>query len=399
MNILVQNQDTSPLLEARDITQHEIRALRQTYNLADAHTHQRQSPTQQGIVASLPQLWYGAERRKQADLERAFTESFFTLHNQLSLLRRDEGIYLTYAASISTVIAALYLRSTDMRVGLIEPCFDNLHDLLKNAGIPMESIPEAALSGADAVYENLSRYCSDVDAVFLVDPNNPTGSSLLADGKRGFEELIRYCSDHRKLLMLDLSFAAFSVMDPRIGRFDIYEMLDQRDVSYICIEDTGKTWPLQDAKCSILVTSRDIADQVYDFHTSVLLNVSPFVLSIVREYVEDSRRDGFASIRDVITDNRKLVREALDTPLLEYCEPRVNTSVAWYRITDPELTSSHLHSQVLKREVYVLPGRFFYWHHRDQGERFLRIALARESNVVREAMSRLQSVVNGHEHR
>jgi aspartate/methionine/tyrosine aminotransferase len=236
-----------------------------------------------------------------------------------------------------------------------------------------------------------------VDAIFLVDPNNPTGFSIMAGGRRGLEEVIRFCSDHEKLLILDLSFAAFSVMDPLIGRFDIYEMLDDSNVSYISIEDTGKTWPLQDAKCSVLVTSYDIADQVYDFHTSVLLNVSPFVLNIVREYVEDSRRDGFASVRDIITDNRSLVRAALDSPLLEYCEPRVNTSVAWFRITDPGIASSRLHNDVLRQEVYVLPGKYFYWHHRQEGERFIRIALARESGLVREAMSRLRRVVDAYE--
>jgi aspartate/methionine/tyrosine aminotransferase len=393
----IQAQDASLLVEARDITQHEIRALRQTYNLADAHTHQKQSCTQQQIVASLPQLWYSAERRKQAELERAFTESFFTLHNQLSLLHRSEGVYLTYAASISTVIAAMYLRSTNRRVGLIEPCFDNLHDLLKNTGIRMESIPESVFIHEDQIYENLARYSAGVDAIFLVDPNNPTGFSIMAGGRRGLEEVIRFCGDHEKLLILDLSFAAFSVMDPLIGRFDIYEMLDDSNVSYISIEDTGKTWPLQDAKCSVLVTSYDIADQVYDFHTSVLLNVSPFVLNIVREYVEDSRRDGFASVRDIITDNRSLVRAALDSPLLEYCEPRVNTSVAWFRITDPGIASSRLHNDVLRQEVYVLPGKYFYWHHRQEGERFIRIALARESGLVREAMSRLRRVVDAYE--
>ncbi len=43
--------------EYQDITQHEIEALKFEYNLADAHTHQAQSPTQEQIVDRLPGLW------------------------------------------------------------------------------------------------------------------------------------------------------------------------------------------------------------------------------------------------------------------------------------------------------------------------------------------------------
>ncbi len=47
------------------------------------------------------------------------------------------------------------------------------------------------------------------DALFLVDPNNPTGFTLLSDGRRGFEEVVRFCVDHRKLLIIDRCFACF----------------------------------------------------------------------------------------------------------------------------------------------------------------------------------------------
>jgi hypothetical protein len=40
-----------------DLTQHEIDALTMEYNLADAHTHQSQSPTQHQIVGKLPEMW------------------------------------------------------------------------------------------------------------------------------------------------------------------------------------------------------------------------------------------------------------------------------------------------------------------------------------------------------
>jgi hypothetical protein len=58
--------------ELADLTQHEVQALRTKYNLADAHTHQRQSPSQQVVISDLPDLWYEAENTLQVVLEERF---------------------------------------------------------------------------------------------------------------------------------------------------------------------------------------------------------------------------------------------------------------------------------------------------------------------------------------
>lgn len=115
-----------------DITQHEIAALKTKYNLADAHTHQRQSPSQRKIVESLPQIWYEAESNSQYASEQEFIRAFYRFHGQHHALKRSEDIYLVYAASIGMHITATYLQKQKARVGLIEPCFDNLPDLMKH---------------------------------------------------------------------------------------------------------------------------------------------------------------------------------------------------------------------------------------------------------------------------
>jgi hypothetical protein len=56
------------MLKFQDLTQHEVEALKQKYNFADAHTHQSQSPSQLEIVRSLPELWFEAEKTKQETL-------------------------------------------------------------------------------------------------------------------------------------------------------------------------------------------------------------------------------------------------------------------------------------------------------------------------------------------
>ncbi|MGW0538513.1 pyridoxal phosphate-dependent aminotransferase [Streptomyces sp. NPDC003032] len=376
-----------------DLTQHEIQALKTRFNLADAHTHQQQSPGQREIVEALPALWYEAEETRQADLEDRFKEVFFRLHGQNSV--RAESTMLSYAASISTLVAGMYLRRNEISVSLVEPCFDNLPDVLRNVGVHPVPIPEDALHDADRIYDRLAEAVT-TDALFLVDPNNPTGFSLLSHGRKGFEEVVRYCVDHDKLFVVDLCFAAFALADPRFGRFDLYELLDTSGVRYIALEDTGKTWPLQDAKCALLTCSRDLYEDVYNIHTSVLLDVSPFVLNFLARYVEDSIEDGMGSVRDVITRNRETALKTLQGSLLEHLEPAVNVSVAWFRITDDTIKATELQAHLTQYEVYVLPGTYFYWNEPERGERYVRIALARDPQEFAESLTRLREAVDSY---
>jgi aspartate/methionine/tyrosine aminotransferase len=376
-----------------DLTQHEIQALKTRYNLADAHTHQQQSPGQREIVAALPALWYEAEETRQADLEDRFKEVFFRLHGQNSV--RVDSTMLSYAASISTLVVGMYLRRKDISVSLVEPCFDNLPDVLRNVGVHPVPVPEDVLHDADHIYDRLADAVT-TDALFLVDPNNPTGFSLLSHGRKGFEEVVRYCVDHDKLLVVDLCFAAFALADPRFGRFDLYELLDASGVRYLALEDTGKTWPLQDAKCALLTCSRDLHEDVYNIHTSVLLDVSPFILNFLARYVEDSIEDGMASVRDVITRNRETALKTLEGSLLEHIDPAVNVSVAWFRITDEKVKATELQRHLTQYDVYVLPGTYFYWNQPEHGERYVRLALARDPQEFEQSLVRLREAVDGY---
>ncbi|HDR9277416.1 TPA: aspartate/tyrosine/aromatic aminotransferase [Burkholderia vietnamiensis] len=375
-----------------DITQHEIAALRTRYNLADAHTHQNQSASQRAIVASLPDIWYAAANQTQYKSEQEFIHAFYSLHGQHRALKRHDDIYLVYAASIAMHITATYLQKKNMRVGLIEPCFDNLHDLMKHMQVPMVPLREELFQDPARIYDNLVARVDSLDAVFLVDPNNPTGSSLLSPTDHAFREVVRFCVDYDKLLVMDLCFASFILASGQ-PRPDVYEILEDSGVRYIAMEDTGKTWPLQDAKCATLMCSRDLNDDIYPIVTSVLLNVSPFVLKLVTEYVLDSERDGFASVRDLLDTNREIARSRLGRGLLRYRTPAVKTSVAWFEITDPKWSADALQSYLLTHSVYVLSGKYFYWSNPARGQRYIRIALARETPVFASAIDAISDAL------
>jgi aspartate/methionine/tyrosine aminotransferase len=342
----------------------------------------------------LPDLWYEAEKNQQDYYESRFLQAFFRLHKQPTAVILKKTL-LSYSASVATMVAGLYCAQRGKSVALIEPCFDNLVDLLKHMRAPLVPLPERYLSEPVTIYENLRNI--DADALYLVDPNNPTGFSLLKDGRRGFEEVIRYCKDYDKLLLLDLCFASFALCDPRHDRFDIYELLEESGVSYVAIEDTGKTWPVQDAKCAMITASEDIREDIYNIHTAVLLNVSPFVLNFLTSYVEDSIQDDFASVRDVISENRRTAREMLFGTILEYVDPIVETSVSWFRLTTSNIKATELQKRLLAEEIYVLPGVYFYWSQPDAGERYIRIALARRPETFAAAIVAMQEVLDRHD--
>lgn len=371
--------------DKEDITQHEISALKTRFNLADAHTHQDQSVTQQEIVNRLPELWYRAQGQSQYQSEQEFIQAFFTFHGQEHALKRHDEIYLVYAASIAMHITATYLRKRNMSVGLIEPCFDNLHDLLKHMEVPLTPLDEALLQSSTDVYAKLQSAAANVDAIFLVDPNNPTGTSMFAEGADTFVEVARYCKDHGKLLILDFCFAAF-IKAAGGSRVDAYAILDDIGTQYIIMEDTGKTWPLQDTKCATIMSSQAINADIYSIVTSVLLNVSPFILNVVTQYIRDSSDDDFESVRSVLDVNRAAARRHLQGSFLNYLTPRIETSVAWFEILRDGVTADDLQAYLMAYEVYVLPGKYFYWSQPQAGQKYIRLALARKPEEFEQAV-------------
>ena len=106
------------MLKFEDLTQHEVEALKQKYNFADAHTHQSQSQSQLQIVKRLPELWLEAEKTKQETLEKKFIETFYKMRGLETALERN-NIMLHYAASIAIIHIANYLLKKRLSVSLL----------------------------------------------------------------------------------------------------------------------------------------------------------------------------------------------------------------------------------------------------------------------------------------
>ncbi|HEX6656371.1 MAG TPA: aminotransferase class I/II-fold pyridoxal phosphate-dependent enzyme [Candidatus Limnocylindria bacterium] len=372
-----------------DLTQHELLGLRTQFNLADAHTHQGQSPSQRRILERLPDLWDEAAQLRQHEIEERFLEAFFRLHEQPAALAIRRSL-LSYSASTSMSVIAVYLAAQRLSVSLIEPTFDNLPNLLRMHGVAVSPTPEDVFADPVTLRDRLDDHESDV--LYLVDPNNPTGSTLFHDGGKVFEQLLVHCSERALLLVLDFCFASFALRQTH-RRGDVYRQLEESGVSYMAIEDTGKTWPMQDAKCAVLTVSADLYREIFDLHTTVLLNVSPFVLNVVTEYVRDSRSDGLASVLNVQNTNRDQLSACVQGTDLRLSAPQVDTSVAWLRLGSRAPLASVLQHRLREHGLYVLPGTYFYWADQAAGERNLRVALARDSTMFAAAMRRLRELL------
>ena len=60
--------------------------------------------------------------------------------------------------------------------------------------------------------------------------------------------------------------------------------------------------------------------------------------------------------------------------------------MSWLRI-DHSLSALELKQILDQHGVFVLPGNQFFWNDRRQGERFIRVALARDAEMFREAVT------------
>jgi alanine-alpha-ketoisovalerate/valine-pyruvate aminotransferase len=75
--------------------------------------------------------------------------------------------------------------------------------------------------------------------------------------------------------------------------------------------------------------------------------------------------------------------------------PNSTISVEWLRIQNGDIRSVDLVNRLHGVGLGVLPGDHFYWGAKEQGERFIRIALARNPQMFAEACTLLKSALLG----
>lgn len=365
---------------APNLTQLEIPVLPETFNLTDGHVHQPRSPAQKRIIASMASIFLSSDREKQEEIEYEYLETFSKASGQC-LLHNHTSSYFCSSASMAIEIIGNILRRRGTHVGLIQPCFDNLADILRRHDLPLSPVDEWCFGDVSSVEE----IPKTVDAVMLVAPNNPTGFSISSEN---FEALVRACSQRGTILILDSSFRFY---DASYCSWDQYTILRRYKVPFFTIEDTGKTWPTSELKVGLLTCSEDLARETYRVYSDFTLHLSPFVIKLCQKFIHNAKKDGFGHEELIIQRNRQQLEVALSNSVLQIVSENY-MSVAWVKLNGG-LEAQEVTRELRKEKVYVLPGMPFYWAQPTAGSGFVRIALARAPDVFRMASERIASVV------
>jgi aspartate/methionine/tyrosine aminotransferase len=352
-------------------TEYERIGLGGPLNLCDAHARQPLSPAQQRIVGDFGAFFERAQREGYPELAAKFVQLFFRAANQVPQLPVEE-ILLSYSASCATDMVSQICMEHGFTVGLVEPCFDNISSYLRRRQVALVPLPEHGL------FEHADPGDHPIDVLWLVSPNNPTGACLTEDA---FRLLARRCRERGILLVADFCFRFFSDL---ASSFDQYTVLVEEDTSFIAIEDTGKTWPTADIKCGITTASRDWLAHLYAKHDDLLLSLSPFVLLVLTAFVQDAIDHGMeeAVRRTARTNRATLLSHLSSLSWLRDSGACQAFPVLWLEILHGGHDSEDLYEALRETGHHVLPGTNFFWHDRQKGKRFLRMALNRDPELV-----------------
>jgi enduracididine biosynthesis enzyme MppP len=354
-----------------NLTQLEARAERSGLNLADGHARQPLTASQSLVIDGLPELFRRAQGGVVPELDREAQATFLSALGQQRALACAE-VLSCYSSSVAMEILARALRAAGLRrVGLIHPTFDNIPDILRGVGLRLSPVSEETLRSADRLDD------LEVDVLFVTSPNNPTGTVLSADRLAHWAQ---WCAERRIVLALDTCFRGF---DPR-AQYDHYRVLDDSGVEWVVIEDTGKMFPSLDLKVGFLAHARHLQVPLRHVYTDILLGVSPAILCLVTALADDAAHGGLAALHRLIGDHRAMVRDVIREPGCGRWPDR-DSRISVERLALPQgLRASQVAADLRERDVHVLPGAKFYWADPGEGESFIRIALGRPREDVRE---------------
>ena len=350
-------------------------------NVAEGYPRQRLTETQQRIVDRFAELMAEALGTSWPELERRAHAAFFDALGQHSAPIGTGRIISYYTSSQGIDVVARCLAETVGNVGVVNPTLDCIPALLRARGLRLVPIGERRLVARDP----LAGLDPQLGALFIANPNNPTGTHL---DERRLRALAEACAERDVVLVIDQCFRAF---DART-HYDTYACLDKTGVEYAVIEDTGKLWPLAGLKLGFVSTSVRTRLPIGGVSADVLLTPSPFVARLVEELALDMASGGLDQMHQLIALNRSLIREALDG-----CEAAVaadggsRVSVSRVRLADRNATL--MWGRLLQRGIHTVPCRPFYWARPSEGERFLRIALSRDPEDVERAALAVRDLV------
>lgn len=379
------------LAERCNLTEIEVDGLKAAFTFADGHAYHDMPTELQEVMNNLPQVWREACDTSVPAMEERFKQTFGRIVRS-TLLGEHKHFSLCPTASNSIDIVAAWLASHGHSVGLLEPTFDNLYLLLKRRKVNIVSVQEEDLLRLDVLRAKI-KY-ANLQSILVVSPNNPTGFQL-DEGE--FRALCEVCTRTGVTLILDATFRFYSTL-----RYDEYRILAECETKYILIEDTGKTWPTQDTKVSLMACSPTIADELRALYEEVYLCHSNFAVALLNRLVDRTERSGLESViwQNVAARRAKLIAALRGSALslAATSRPACALPVVWLDCSATGLTDMQLVRRLAKFDVALLPGRFFFWNSQAQNTNRVRVSLLRSDAMLEPGLRALKQALQSWPH-
>lgn len=357
------------------------------YNLADGHSYLSALHYFDSVVAALPEFWAAAEKTSVPEMEALFKEKFASYFG-LDGLKEHSLFSVCPTASNSIDIVGAWAKEKNYTVGLVEPTFDNLAQLMRRRGVDLKPIAEVDFADIECLRQIIVE--QKLDVLFMVNPNNPTGTVISENMMSAIMDL---CVEHGVIVVLDTSFRFCNN-----NSVDEYQMLLDKKASFIILEDTGKQWPSLDTKVSLLSYSEDVAAGVRSVYEELYLCSSNLSLRILIGFIDATQaKGGISYIQSLVRENAKYAYEALSTTqvVVELPSSDATMSVVWLDIEQTGLDDLSLTAYLATYGVAVLPGRYFYWNsHHIAGHNRVRIAVLKPDHVFKRSVDQLKKALH-----
>lgn len=247
-----------------------------------------------------------------------------------------------------------------------------------------------ATEGFDvAVSELLSKVTNDTDCIILTSPENPTGNVI---SEAELAEICEFSRERGITLIVDQCFA---LIDPFSHDIPLLPNVAPPGLNWIFLWDTGKTFGLNEDKLGFIFCSATLRDGLRQRLNILQFDVSRRLKFLFKRIFREARENKYPDwLSKVVRENISYTERAVRGTSLGAVRPDAGSFLLLDTNRAP-VTSREMADILLKSKGLgvIETNSFFHPTPRSsEGDRYLRLAMARDASVIREAVKRIVEV-------